>query len=175
MQLAAEVTHLRSVINWVGADPGPDYKAVAPNVNGIVEDVVGNDLIDISIGADAGLLKGHQLHVYRIGTTNAYLGKVEVVRTNPTTATCKIVKHGASFRRAIGLPRDSSSESAETPVYRKPRPDVYTMLLVIALLAVLVAIFALYAEMKDYEFQYKGGPAVSQAISSSVPAPAVLA
>jgi hypothetical protein len=44
--------------------------------------------------------------------------------------------------------------------YRKPRPDLYTILLVIALLAILVAILFLYLHMQAYEFKFNGGPPV---------------
>ena len=47
--------------------------------------------------------------------------------------------------------------------YRKPRADVYTVLLVIALLAILLAIVALYAEMTVYNFELRGGPPVTLA------------
>jgi hypothetical protein len=57
------------------------------------------------------------------------------------------------------LPR-KNSEIAAGP-YRKPRPNVYTVLLVIALLALLLAIYALYMEMDDFHFEIKGGPPVT--------------
>ena len=46
-------------------------------------------------------------------------------------------------------------------MYRKPRADLYTVLLVIALLAVLIGILFLYLEMDTYDFKFKGGPAVT--------------
>ena len=43
--------------------------------------------------------------------------------------------------------------------YRKPRADVYTVLLVIALLVMLIATAALWMTMKDdYNNKIKGGP-----------------
>ena len=45
---------------------------------------------------------------------------------------------------------------------RKPRADVYTVLLVIALLAILLGILCLYLEQLDmYPFTHTGGPAVT--------------
>jgi hypothetical protein len=44
--------------------------------------------------------------------------------------------------------------------YRRARPDLYTVLLVIALLAIIVAIIFLYLHMQSYNFQWKGGPPV---------------
>jgi hypothetical protein len=57
------------------------------------------------------------------------------------------------------LPR-KNSENAAGP-YRKPRADVYTVLLVIALVALLLAIYALFLEMDDFHFAIKGGPPVT--------------
>jgi hypothetical protein len=57
-----------------------------------------------------------------------------------------------------------SSETLETLVptsagpRRKPRADLYTVLLVIALVAVLIGILFLYLEMGLYEFKFQGGP-----------------
>jgi hypothetical protein len=50
---------------------------------------------------------------------------------------------------------------ASAPVYRKPRADLYTVLLVIALLALLVGILFLYAENSFYEWKTKGAPAAA--------------
>lgn len=44
--------------------------------------------------------------------------------------------------------------------YRKPRPDVYTVLLVLALICLLLGVFCLYFEMDMYEWKLKGGPSV---------------
>ena len=52
--------------------------------------------------------------------------------------------------------------------HRKPRADVYTVLLVIALIALLSGILCLYFEMDMYEWKIKGGPAVSVAHPTAV-------
>jgi len=57
----------------------------------------------------------------------------------------------------------NTEEATETPLYRKPRADLYTVLLVLALLAVLVGILFLYLEMDTYDFKFKGGPSVTMA------------
>jgi hypothetical protein len=43
-------------------------------------------------------------------------------------------------------------------VHRKAKPDLYTVLLAIALVAVLIGIVFLYLEMQSYEFKIQGGP-----------------
>jgi hypothetical protein len=61
----------------------------------------------------------------------------------------------------------SPLKSSETPqvrapagLHRKPGPDLYTVLLVIALVAILVGILFLYLEMAVYEFKIQGAPPV---------------
>lgn len=58
-----------------------------------------------------------------------------------------------------------STNSLEAPIsptvsHRKPKADVYTILLVVALLAVLLGILFLYLFNRDYEFKYDGAPNV---------------
>jgi hypothetical protein len=65
----------------------------------------------------------------------------------------------------IVSPRKSNNEAgapapATTVVHRKARPDLYTVFLVIALVAVLIGILFLYLEMQFYEFKIKGAPMV---------------
>lgn len=55
--------------------------------------------------------------------------------------------------------------------YRKPRADIYTVLLVLALIALLVGILCLYLEMEMYEWKIEGGPSVS----AHLPAPTAMA
>jgi hypothetical protein len=57
-----------------------------------------------------------------------------------------------------------STNTLEAPVrtpagpHRKPRADLYTVLLVIALIAILVAITFLWLELSYYGYKTKGGP-----------------
>ena len=48
----------------------------------------------------------------------------------------------------------------QAPRYRKPRPDLYTMLLLVAWIALLLGILVLYLEMREYDFKFKGAPAM---------------
>ena len=45
-------------------------------------------LVEIKIGSDDGLLKGHKLEVYR---STGYVGRIEVVETHFDTAVCQVV------------------------------------------------------------------------------------
>jgi hypothetical protein len=66
-----------------------DVDRVPPKVDGIVVNVgEKDDLIEISIGKDDGILIGHELDVYR---DDAYLGKVKVVKTSPERAVAEII------------------------------------------------------------------------------------
>jgi hypothetical protein len=57
----------------------------------------------------------------------------------------------------VSLP-SSSNETTGTP--RRPKADVYTVLLVIALLAILVGILCLCGELGMYNWKHQGGPVV---------------
>jgi len=50
-------------------------------------------------------------------------------------------------------PRNSTSPSGGP--YRKPRADVYTILLIIALIALMIGIWRLYDLMAVYEFKFR--------------------
>jgi hypothetical protein len=63
----------------------------APDVKGRVTAVSAAGLVEIDIGRDAGLRQGHQLHVYRAAGI-PYLGKVEVIETQPERAVCKVLR-----------------------------------------------------------------------------------
>ncbi len=52
--------------------------------------------------------------------------------------------------------------------YRRPRADVYTILLIIALIALLLGIICLYGEMSLYEFKMNGGPTVPVGLTPAV-------
>lgn len=52
--------------------------------------------------------------------------------------------------------------------YRKPRADIYTVLLSLVLIALLLGILCLYLELEMYGWQHKGGPTVLLDRSGSV-------
>ena len=68
------------------------YEGTPPTVDGVVLEVGANGLIEISIGADDGLMKGHRLEVVRRGDgVSVWLGRVEVTETSPDKAVCKVL------------------------------------------------------------------------------------
>jgi len=65
---------------------------------------------------------------------------------------------GPSSSRGLESPLPSASRPR-----RKPQADLYTILLVIALLAVLAGILFLYLFMKSYDFKLPGNMPVGMA------------
>jgi hypothetical protein len=47
---------------------------------------------------------------------------------------------------------------SEPQVYRKPKADVYTVMLSIALIVIVLATVVLWMVMKSYDYAIKGGP-----------------
>jgi hypothetical protein len=52
----------------------------------------------------------------------------------------------------------SAVETAEPQVYRKPKADIYTLMLSIALIVIVLATCVLWMVMKVYNYETKGGP-----------------
>jgi len=90
--LSKDLAKAREALRYFDINENSDYKSkTPPRVEGVVLSVAGDGLIEISIGSDMGLRKGHQLQVYRIDRgENAYVGRIEVLRTTADRAVCKI-------------------------------------------------------------------------------------
>jgi hypothetical protein len=87
----AKYNELKRLLNIANVDAF--LQKTPPDVKGRVLTVDGTGLVEISLGVDDGLQKGHRLEVYRTGASGAtYLGKVEVVEAVPERAVCKIVR-----------------------------------------------------------------------------------
>ena len=93
LTLSADLAKAKEVLDKHGLVPEPArYSGVPPKVEGKVLATPGGGLIEISIGSDDGLQKGHRLEVYRIaGDQSTYLGRVEVMETRPDKSVCKII------------------------------------------------------------------------------------
>ncbi len=89
--LGKDMAKADEVLRKFGLDKNKDYSNVPPAVDGLILAAQGGGLVEISIGADDGLLKGHQLEVYRTaGGQSTYVGRIEVVKTSADRAVCKI-------------------------------------------------------------------------------------
>lgn len=70
-----------------------------PRVDGIILASNVNGYVEISIGSDDGLERGHELDVYRMGPSlaeNKYLGKIRVVQTQADRSVAQVL---ANFRK----------------------------------------------------------------------------
>jgi hypothetical protein len=95
--LAEQHARALEVLRLFGKQPDPElYREVPPMVEGVITATPAEGIVEVSIGADDGLLPGHQLFVYRTsGAVNTLVGKVEVVRTSPDRAVCKSLREWA--------------------------------------------------------------------------------
>ena len=92
--LAEQHAKAMEVLRLHGLKAEPElYRNVPPMVEGLVTATPSEGIVEISIGADDGLLPGHQLFVYRAtGAVNSLVGKIEVVKTAPDRAVCKSLR-----------------------------------------------------------------------------------
>ena len=91
LELVAELTRAKSVLRHNELSVDTDISGTTPLVDGIVTAVPRPDLVEISIGSDEGLIKGHQLEVYRsAGGGNTYVGRIHVLETRYDKSACKV-------------------------------------------------------------------------------------
>jgi len=60
------------------------------NVEGTVRRVDGN-LMTLSVGRDAGLVRGNTMHVFRLGHSPRYVGQVRIVEVTATQAVGQVI------------------------------------------------------------------------------------
>ena len=101
---------------------------VKPTLDGLVLAANKDGLVEISLGSDDGLERGHTLEVFR---GSRYLGRIEVfqdfARQSPSPRYYRSSAKAPS-RRTIMSQLGSTDEGPGIPV-PKPRPDIYTVLL----------------------------------------------
>jgi len=91
IELAEDLAKANEVLRHFGLDANVSISGTPPDVDGVVLAVPRPDLVEISIGADDGLMKGHVLQVYRLtGSGPTYVGRIEVVKTEPDRSACKV-------------------------------------------------------------------------------------
>lgn len=91
-QLTQELAGATSLLRENGFDPKATPGAVVPQVRGIVSDSrrdASGQLIEITVGADDGLRKGHTVEIYR---GQRYLGRAEVIKTEPDRAVARVIR-----------------------------------------------------------------------------------
>ena len=90
--LAQDLAKAKEALRYSNINENSDYKAkVPPKVDGVILATPGAGLVEVSLGSDDGLRKGHQLEVYRVsGGASTYVGRIEVVKTASDRSVCKI-------------------------------------------------------------------------------------
>ena len=91
-QLVQQMGKQASLLKRNGIDPNIDPDTLTPHVRGVVNATrrsAGNQLIEISIGADDGLRPGHTVEVFR---GDRYLGRAEILKTEPDRAVARILR-----------------------------------------------------------------------------------
>jgi hypothetical protein len=93
VQLAADLAAVKESLRYLGVDLKTDIKSKQPPhpLDGVVLAVPQQNLVEISIGADDGLRKGHKLEVVRMNGATAYVGRIEVTQTTPDRAVCRVL------------------------------------------------------------------------------------
>ncbi|MBN1590469.1 MAG: hypothetical protein JW888_13220 [Pirellulales bacterium] len=90
--LGIDVARMRDLLRKYEVNPDEDPAGVLQRVGGQVLAVVGGGSVELSIGADDGLKKGHQLEVFRTGAgQNRYIGRIEVMETAPDKAVARVI------------------------------------------------------------------------------------
>jgi hypothetical protein len=108
-KLASDYRDAVEVLKKHGLKPSPDlYSGIPPkDIRGLVTEVRPKGMIEISVGADAGLVKGHRLDVVRhLEGRSSYIGKIEIIKTEADRSAAVILPE---FRRGT-VQRDDSVE-----------------------------------------------------------------
>ncbi len=88
--ITKDLAKARAAMQRAGVDVNAAEKN-PPRLEGLVTATPGNQMVEISLGSDAGLRPGHQLEVYRTNAgVSTYVGRIEVVKTAPDKSVCKI-------------------------------------------------------------------------------------
>lgn len=88
LELLEQVGRQKLVLDRHSLNEFEPVDGIPPKMDGIVLAINDEGFVEISLGADDGLRKGHTLEVYR---ANKYLGRIEVIDSAPDKAVAKIV------------------------------------------------------------------------------------
>ena len=100
-QLAKDYRDAMEVLRTHGLEPNPILYAKHPpaGIRGSVTEVRERGVIEISIGSDSGLSKGHQLDIVRNREgRSSYIGKIEIISTAADRAVAQVMPE---FRRGV--------------------------------------------------------------------------
>ena len=91
-QLTQEVAMKSNLLRSNGFDPSATPGEIVPHVRGLVSALrrdASGQLIEITVGADDGIRKGHTIEIFR---GSRYLGRAEIIRTEPDRAVARIIR-----------------------------------------------------------------------------------
>ena len=148
--LAQELMKTRRALRYFGVTNIENLGKQPPNpLTGVVTAVPQPALVEVSLGSDDGLRKGHQLDVTRGGS---YIGRIEVMEATPECAACRVdpkmlrkpIERGDRVRLE---PRHEVTPNS--PLSAASAPSFSTVLLIIVLLAILPGVALLWGHMKS--------------------------
>jgi len=93
-QLAKDYAEVMEVLRIHGLSPDPAlYTSKPPSgIHGTVTEVRPRGVIEISVGSDSGLVRGHQLDVIRDREgRSSYIGKIEITDAAPDRAVARVM------------------------------------------------------------------------------------
>ena len=88
-ELLAQLSQAQLVLDRNDLSINEPIDGQPPQVDGIITAIRGDQLVEVSVGADEGLRRGHTLEVYR--DSGGYLGRLVVIETNPDRSVTRIV------------------------------------------------------------------------------------
>ncbi|MDR0326875.1 MAG: hypothetical protein LBI05_01120 [Planctomycetaceae bacterium] len=100
-QLADDYRNVMEVLRINNLSPDPALYTSHPpaGISGTVTEIRPGGMVELSIGSDSGLVKGHQLDIVRNREgRSSYIGKVEITNTATDRAVAKVMPE---FRRGI--------------------------------------------------------------------------
>ena len=94
VQLSGEYAKALEALRYFGINYKSPYKDKQPPhpLEGVILAVTEPNVVEISVGEDSGLRKGHKMEVVRMGGGPAsYVGRIEVMRLEPDKAVCRVI------------------------------------------------------------------------------------
>ena len=88
-QLIGELSSAKLLLDRNGMTVDTPVDGLPPKVDGVVTSVRNSNLVEVSMGSDEGIQRGHTLDIYR--ATGAYLGRLEVIETSSDRSVGRIV------------------------------------------------------------------------------------
>ena len=92
IRLSEMIARAKLVLERNGMNVDTPVDHIPPDLDGVVLASGANGMVELSLGSDDGLARGHKLLVYRpMSSGPKYLGQVEVMQTQPDRAVAKVL------------------------------------------------------------------------------------